>query len=80
MVISENDQSELIKLNSVVTLIDQIANCISAIPTLILWDISSIKVVTYFVVGYNLVGCVTEIWIMGKLLEIVPELNTSSSV
>ena len=57
----------LTNINSTLTFIDQFANCISAIPTLVLWDLTSVNFICLFVVGYNLVGCIVEILIMIRL-------------
>lgn len=78
VVIADQDSNKLRKLNSVTTLIDQVANCISAIPTLILWDFTNIRVICFFVVGYNVIGCFAEILIMNKLAEITVTLNTTA--
>ena len=71
-------EKSLTKLNSSTTLIDQIANCVSAIPTLILWDATDIKTICYFVVGYNVVGCFVELFIIKKLANITPKLTKSA--
>ena len=78
VVIADQDSKKLTKLNSVTTLIDQVANCISAIPTLILWDLTNIRVICGFVVFYNVIGCFVEILIMNKLAKITPKLNTTA--